>query len=433
MITPLFTGGHEVTQPIAVEGAEVGDGIAIEITNIEVTSKATASGVHEIREGRFIDDPFVAAKCPGCGMVNPPTKIVGIGQKSIICENCGAETSPFEFQNGYTIVFDDTRTIGVTVNQQAANRIAEQAREMACLPEHSEQNSILAYAVADIPGIATRLRPFIGNIGTIPPIDMPDSHNAGDFGQFLVGAKHKLGKKQEELEVRTDGHMDVDSVREGAILICPVKVRGGGVYIGDVHAMQGDGEIAGHTTDVSAKVMLTVQVIKGLANEGPILLPPADALPYLARPHNDKERAAAKALGKKYGQDTIEEAGPIQVIGSGPDLNKATENGLTRMAKLMDMSVAEVMNRVTLTGGIEIGRLPGVVTVTMLAPMRRLERIGIAIWSGNSTGYERLQVANGEEELAQNKLHLGDVSIYIGWRSDDLGREKTNLGRGIGD
>ena len=47
-------------------------------------------------------------------------------------------------------------------------------------------------------------------------------------------------------------------------------------------------------------------------------------------------------------------------------------------AKLMDMSVAEVMNRVTLTGGIEIGRLPGIVTVTMLAPIRQLERIGIA-------------------------------------------------------
>jgi len=388
MITPLLTGGHEVTQPIAVEGAEVGDGIAIEIEHIEVTSKATASGVHEIREGedRFVDDPFVAGKCPGCSTVNPPTKVVGIGQKSIICVNCGAEASPFEFQNGYTIVFDDARSVGITVNQKAASKIAEQARDMACLPEHSEQNPILVFAIADIQGVATRLRPFIGNIGTIPPLDMPDSHNAGDFGQFLVGAGHKLGRKQEELEARTDGHMDVDSVREGAILICPVKVKGGGIYIGDVHAMQGDGEVAGHTTDVSAKVTLTVHVIKGLANDGPILLPPADDLPHLARPFTDNEHAAAKALGNKYGQETIEESGPIQVIGSGADLNKATDNSLARMAKLIDMSVAEVMNRVTLTGGIEIGRLPGVVTVTMLAPMRRLEKLGIAHLVKNQYG-----------------------------------------------
>jgi formamidase len=157
-----------------------------------------------------------------------------------------------------------------------------------------------------------------------------------------------------------------------------VKVSGGGVYIGDVHAMQGDGEIAGHTADVSARVKLTVQLIKGLYNEGPILLPPKDDLPYLARPLSDEELTAAKELGKRHQQDTIEDAGPIQVIGSGPELNAATDNGLARMAKLMDMSVAEVMNRVTLTGGIEIGRLPGVVTVTMLVPFGRLEKIGIA-------------------------------------------------------
>ena len=47
---------------------------------------------------------------------------------------------------------------------------------------------------------------------------------------------------------KTDGHMDIDAVRPGAILVCPVKVDGGGVYLGDMHAMQGDGEIAGHTS-----------------------------------------------------------------------------------------------------------------------------------------------------------------------------------------
>ena len=121
-----------------------------------------------------------------------------------------------------------------------------------------------------------------------------------------------------------------------------------------------------------------MRVIKGLGNEGPILLPPAEDLPYLARPHSEPERAAMKALAQKYGQEVIEETGPIQMVGSGADLNKATENGLGRMAKLMGMSVAEVMNRVTLTGAIEIGRLPGIVTVTMLAPMKQLEKTGIA-------------------------------------------------------
>ncbi len=92
---------------------------------------------------------------------------------------------------------------------------------------------------------------------------MPDSHNAGDFGSFLIGAPHEYAFTQAELDThRTDGHMDISRVREGATIICPVKVTGGGVYIGDMHAMQGDGEIAGHTTDVAGIVQLQVNVLK---------------------------------------------------------------------------------------------------------------------------------------------------------------------------
>ena len=55
-------------------------------------------------------------------------------------------------------------------------------------------------------------------------------------------------------------------------------------------------------------------------------------------------------------------------IGSGPDLNSATDNGLARAAELLEMSVPEVKNRATVTGAIEIGRHPGVVQVTFRAP-----------------------------------------------------------------
>ena len=64
MITPSLIGGHEVTEPVAVEGADVGDGIVVEIKCIEVTSQATASGVHKVIDGRFVGDPSVAAECP---------------------------------------------------------------------------------------------------------------------------------------------------------------------------------------------------------------------------------------------------------------------------------------------------------------------------------------------------------------------------------
>jgi len=379
MITPSFRGGHEVTTPVAVEGAEPGDAIAIRIQKIRVTSTATASGTMSFVEGRYTGDPFVARHCPECGAENPPTRVEGTGPEAIRCAACGAEVNPFRLTNGYTMVFDDERQMAVTVEPAVAEELARDAAKVMALPKESAQNPIVALCPADIPGVVTRLRPFLGNIGTTPSIDMPDSHNAGDFGQFLIGAPHEYGITQEQLEeARTDGHLDIDSVREGAILICPVKVPGGGVYLGDAHAMQGDGEIAGHTTDVSAEATLQVGVLKGLAIGGPILLPRIEDLPHLAHPLAPADKEAAKRLAERFGQSTLEEAAPIQMVGSGANLNEATDNGVTRLAELLDISKEEVLNRVTISGAVEIGRLPGVVTVTMLAPLTKLAELGLA-------------------------------------------------------
>ncbi|RMF00627.1 MAG: acetamidase [Chloroflexi bacterium] len=376
MITPEIRGGHEVTRPVAVAGAEVGDAIAIRIKDITVTSLATASGNDQWMEGRFLGDPYVAGKCPDCGTLYPETRVEGIGQTAIRCVKCGADVTPFTFTNGYTIAFDGNRGVGVTLHQQPAEEIARNAPTYAALPEKSIQNPILTFAPHDLVGLVARLRPFMGQLGTTPAIPMPDSHNAGDFGSFLIGAPHEYGITAEQLAHRTDGHMDIDAARAGAILICPVKVPGGGVYLGDMHALQGDGEIAGHTCDVSGTVTLQVHVLKGLNIDGPILFPVLEDLPFTARPLTAAERAQAEAVAHQWGVSHIEESAPISVVGTGPDLNAATDNGLERAARLLEMTVPEVKNRATITGAIEIGRHPGVVQVTFRAPLNRLEKLG---------------------------------------------------------
>jgi len=378
MITPAIRGGHEVAQPVAVAGAVPGDAIAIRIKDIEVTSIATASGNDMSPEGSFNGDPYCAPVCPGCGAEYPETRLDGIGQDSVRCVECGADATPFKFTNGYTIAFDHAREVGVTLPQEAAERIAREPAHYAALPENSVQNPILAFAPHDIVGLATRLRPFMGQLGTTPSITLPDSHNAGDFGSFLVGAPHDYAITAEQLaEHRTDGHLDIDAVRAGAILVCPVKLPGGGVYMGDMHALQGDGEIAGHTCDVSGTVTLQVEVIKGLGIDGPLLFPLVEDLPYLARPLSGAERARAEALAREWGLGELEESAPISVVGTGPDLNSATDNGLERAAELLGMEVPEVKNRATVAGAIEIGRHPGVVQVTFRAPLERLEQRGL--------------------------------------------------------
>lgn len=387
MITPSLRGGHEVTRPVEVIGAEVGDGLAIRIRDITVTSIATASGHDSSPEGFCLGDPYVAARCPKCDALWPETHIEGIGQDSVRCNVCGEAVKPFEIVHGYTVTFDDSRHVGVTLPREAAEKIGENANHYAALPDGSHQHSILHYAPSDMPATLIRMRPFLGQLGSCPSRPMPDSHNAGDFGAFLVGAPHDYAITADELaKHKTDGHLDIDAVRAGAILVAPVKVKGGGLYLGDMHAGQGDGEIAGHTMDVAGSVTLQVEVLKDYPIDGPVLFPLVEDLPPMARPFSPDEKARGERLAARWGIAELEPTAPISVIGTAANLNEAIDNGLERAATLLDMSVAEVRNRATVNGAIEIGRAPGVIQVTFLAPLAKLDAVGLGDYAREQYG-----------------------------------------------
>ncbi|HEU4514953.1 MAG TPA: acetamidase/formamidase family protein [Nocardioidaceae bacterium] len=382
MITPSLRSGHEVTLPVRVEGAKVGDAVALYIETLEQTSRATTSGTHMGVDDRFISDPFVAKICPTCRdagrhFLYPDTYLDGIGESAVKCATCHSEVIPFHMVEGYTMVFDDAKDIGVTVAPPRAEELARNAREWVALTDHSTQHPIVALGRADLVGTMTRCRISAGNLGSIPAIDLPSSHNCGDFGAFLVGAEHEFAVTEKQLEMRTDVHMDIDSVRQGSVVIVPVKVDGAGIYAGDVHAMIGDGEVAVHTTDIGARLVVRVDVIKGLELDGPLLLPPAEDLPFLARPFSADEVSRGQALAAA--NDTTLEGPmlPLQVLGSGANLNSAVDNAVFRAAKLFGMSSDQVRNRATISGAVDIGRLPGFVQLSMLVPRDILERLGI--------------------------------------------------------
>src|SRR5699024_12087720 len=146
-------------------------------------------------------------------------------------------------------------------------------------------------------------------------------------------------RTKEPLKERTDGQTDASRGREGAVLTCPVKVAGGGVYLEDMHAMQANGEIAGHTTDVAGIVDLQVEVIKAAELTGPVLLPLTEDLPPLAKPFTESEMKKAKELAHKWNMAEIEESYPVSFIVTGADLNTATENGMARAALIFYVSV----------------------------------------------------------------------------------------------
>ncbi len=380
MITPALRSGHEVTLPVRVEGARVGDAVALHVERIEQVSRATTSGTHTGWDGRFLSDPFVAGICPTCRdagrhFLYPDTYLDGYGEDAVRCVVCHSPVNPFHLVQGYTMVFGDD--LGVTVTPERAAEIARDARAWNGLNDDARQHPISTLARADLVGVLARCRLSAGNLGSIPAVDLPSSHNCGDFGAFLVGAEHEFAVTEEQLEARTDVHMDVDSVREGAVVVVPVKVDGAGIYAGDVHAMIGDGEVAVHTTDIAARVVVRVEVVPGLALDGPVLLPPVEDLPFLARPFTAEEVARGRALAEAHATRLEGPVLPVQVLGSGPFLNAAVDNAVARTARLLGMSQDEVKNRATVAGAVEIGRLPGFVQLNVQAPLDRLDRCGL--------------------------------------------------------
>jgi acetamidase/formamidase len=106
------------------------------------------------------------------------------------------------------------------------------------------------------------------------------------------------------------------------------------------------------------------------------LLPPEEDLPPLAKPWKKDEWDNVQSLARKFGIEA-EPVAPLQVIGSGPTINEAAIKGFERAAKMFDMTLEEVKNRVTISGAVEIGRLPGIVQVSMQVPLKVLEKIGL--------------------------------------------------------
>lgn len=378
MVTPAIRGSQEVTVPVYIEGAEVGDTIAIEVRSIDVTSQAAVGGTAELHVDRFISDPLLKVKCPGCGKLHPRTYIDSVGKDAIKCATCHTQTTPLHLEHGYTAVFHERANIAVTIGKEGARKIAQQPNEYMHLPEQSIQNPATVLGASDLAGVIARVRPFIGEIGTIPSKAMPASYNAKDAERKLLEAPHEFTLTKDDLsEHCTDGHLQMNVLREGSIILCPVKVQGAGLYMGDIRMMQGAASIARQTASVAGLVQLRVHVLKKLEIGGPIILPNEEDLLHLARPFSKEERKFARDLAEEYGVKQLEEVYPVSFVGTGATINEAIDTAVARAATLLDLTPDEVKNRATIAGDIQIARLPGAVLLTAQFPKSVLKRVGI--------------------------------------------------------
>ena len=87
------------------------------------------------------------------------------------------------------------------------------------------------------------VKPMLGCVGLAPGFGSPPIRT-GDSGPF-------------------GGNMDFNMIGEGATVYLPVRQPGALLYLGDAHALQGDGELTGDALETSMDIEFAVDVIKG--------------------------------------------------------------------------------------------------------------------------------------------------------------------------
>ncbi len=84
------------------------------------------------------------------------------------------------------------------------------------------------------------IKPMIGVIGTAPESDVIPTQTPGEHG----------------------GNMDIKDLGAGCLLYLPVAVTGGLLSMGDIHAVQGDGETVICALEMSGDITVKIDVLK---------------------------------------------------------------------------------------------------------------------------------------------------------------------------
>lgn len=101
---------------------------------------------------------------------------------------------------------------------------------------------------AEFNGVKWNVTPMIGVIGTAPA-----------EGAVACGYAANHG-----------GNLDSKLISKGAVVYLPVRVEGGLLQMGDLHASMGDGEVSGTGIEIPGDVIVRVSLIKDFKLEWPV-------------------------------------------------------------------------------------------------------------------------------------------------------------------
>lgn len=106
----------------------------------------------------------------------------------------------------------------------------------------------LAKPTERLKNFKVKLEPMLGCVGVAPPANQ--AFRSGWLGPW-------------------GGNMDYRGLREGVTVYLPVFQEGALLFVGDGHALEGDGELNGDALETSMDVEFTVNLVRGKNTQGP--------------------------------------------------------------------------------------------------------------------------------------------------------------------
>jgi amidase len=182
----------------------------------------------------------------------------GVDEKGVTRALYGnPQTGPFFVagaESGDTLVIKIKR---LTLNRDYADSlddIVRRARSTTLAVKSTELGRPVRWKLDRLRGVATSdglkgltvpVRPMLGGLAVAPGNGSPPI-STGDTGSF-------------------GGNMDFNEVVEGNIVYLPVQQPGALLYLGDAHALQGDGETSQYALETSMDVEFSVDLVKGVS------------------------------------------------------------------------------------------------------------------------------------------------------------------------
>lgn len=173
--------------------------------------------------------------------------------------------------------------------------------------------------VADGGRMRVRYRPFLGTIGLCPAAAM-------DAGGCCPWTPRSVG-----------GNMDCRELIAGARLFLPVEVEGGLLSMGDGHAAQGDGEVAGTAIECMME-RVRLRVTRWGADGGAAMVNGAMQQPPLRWPRDGQVRGPIALVPDAIGPEGLDYTteSHVATLGFGATLDEAAGNAMRAMLEMIE-------------------------------------------------------------------------------------------------